>query len=58
MIKKNTQKRDDSRAQQLLDADIALRAAADAFSSSEDELEQLRRTAIEFAAAWNACEAD
>jgi hypothetical protein len=58
MSKSKTPKRDDyPAAQQLLDADIALRAVADAFASNEeaDETDQLRKAAIAFAEAWNAC---
>lgn len=47
-------------AQALLDADIALRAAAGAFGSSSEEddtlLEELRAAARHFADAWRACE--
>lgn len=48
-----------SPAQVVLDADLALRAAADQFG--EDETDEtttaLRQAALDFADAWRACEA-
>ena len=46
-----------SPAQAILDSDLQLRAAADAFASEEndDTTDALRSAALAFAEAWRAC---
>jgi hypothetical protein len=47
-----------SPAQVMLDADLALRSAADAFGDDENDesTTALRQAALDFADAWRACE--